>query len=313
MLDLESRAYIIIPMIIFSLKEDKRQINDIPNSGFFLEGGKNLCFLIHGLTGTAKEMSSIGQRLNKEGYSVASPMLSGHNQSISILKRKSWQELYAGIKEEFLSYESTYENIFIAGLSFGALLGLLLAYEFPKKIRAINCYSPTLFFDGWATPRLRVLLPLVFKTPLQYYFYLKEEYPYGIKNERLRSRIESFYKKSDLFNYSKVHLYGYPVIPVSSMHQNHLLAQHLTRLLKEITTPIQLMQAEDDDVTSPKNSYYIYDRIGSRDKEIVLFNDSYHIIIADQERDKVAEKTLSFFERYLPAGRQVNNANLELS
>ncbi len=66
-------------MIIFSLGEDRREIDNIPDSGFFLEGGKNLCFLIHGLTGTAKEMSSIGQRLNKEGYSVASPMMSGHN------------------------------------------------------------------------------------------------------------------------------------------------------------------------------------------------------------------------------------------
>lgn len=285
-------------MIIFSLREDRRQINDIPDSSFFLEGGKNLCFLIHGLTGTAKEMGSIAQCLNKQGYSIASPMMLGHNQSISILKRKNWQELYAGIKNEFLKYQSSYENIFVAGLSFGALLGILLAYEFPKKIRAINCFSPTLFFDGWATPKLKILLPLVYKTPLQYYFYLKEEYPYGIKNERLRSRIENFYKKSDLFDYSKVHLYGYPVIPVSSMRQNYLLAKYVMKILNNVTTPIQILQAEEDDVTSPKNSYYIYDHIGSKDKEVVLFKDSYHIIIADQERDKVADKAVSFFKRY---------------
>ncbi|MCX5700602.1 MAG: alpha/beta fold hydrolase [Candidatus Omnitrophica bacterium] len=285
-------------MIIFSLREDWRKIQDIPDSSFFLEGDKNLCFLIHGLTGTAKEMGSIGQRLNRQGYSVYSPMISGHNQSLSILKRKKWQELYSQIKNEFLKYESKYENIFVAGLSFGALLGLNLSYEFPRKIRAINCFSPTLFFDGWATPKLKILLPIVYKTPLQYYFYLKEEFPYGIKNERLRSRIENFYKKSDLFDYSKVHLYGYPVIPVSSMHQNSLLAKHVMNLLPEINTPIQLLQAKEDDVTSPKNSYYIRDHIGSIDKEVVLFEDSYHIIIADQQRDEVAQKTLDFFNKY---------------
>ncbi|MCX5695466.1 MAG: alpha/beta hydrolase [Candidatus Omnitrophica bacterium] len=285
-------------MIIFSLAEDRRQINDIPDSSFFLEGGKNLCFLIHGLTGTAKEMSSIGARLNKEGFSVAAPMLDGHNQSISVLKRKTWQELYSGIKREFLKYESSYDNIFVAGLSFGALLGILLAYEFPNKIKAINCFSPTLFFDGWATPKLRILLPLIYRTPLKYYFYLKEGYPYGVKNERLRSRIESFYKESDLFDYSKVHLYGYPVIPVSSMEQNSLLTKHVMRLLDKVTTPIQLLQAKDDDVTSPKNSYYIYNHIAAKDKNVVLFEDSYHIIIADQERDKVADQTISFFAKY---------------
>jgi carboxylesterase len=288
-------------MIIFSLKEDHRKEQLIPNSSFFLKGDSNLCFLIHGFTGTAREMSSVGQSLNSRGYSVFAPLLLGHNQSISELRRISWQELYAGLKKEFLKIESSYENIFVAGLSFGALLAILLAYEFPKKIKAINCFSPTLFFDGWATPKLRVLLPIVYRTPLKYYFYLKEEYPYGIKNERLRSLIETFYKNSELFDYKKVHLYGYPVIPVSCMYQNHLLAKYVTSILGKITHPIQLLQAKDDDVTSPKNSYFIYDRVASKEKEVFLFEDSYHIIIADQERDKVAKKTAAFFDKYKPS------------
>jgi carboxylesterase len=285
-------------MIIFSTQEDDRLINNIPDTSFFLPGDKNLCFLIHGLTGTAKEMGSIAQNLHKKGFSIACPLMINHNKSISCLKRTTWEELYNSVRNEFIKYIDDYENIFVAGLSFGALIGILLAHEFPHKVKALNCFSPTLFFDGWANPKLRFLLPLIFKTPLQYYFYLKEGYPYGIKNQRLRSRIESFYKKSDLFDYSKVHLYGYPVIPVSSMHQNHLLAKHVKKILSAITTPIQLLQAKDDDVTSPKNSYYIYKHIGSQDKKIYLFEDSYHIIIADQERDKVAAKTVDFFEKY---------------
>ena len=285
-------------MIIFSTKEDKRLITNIPNTGFFLPGDKNLCLLIHGLTGTANEMGSIAKNLNKNGFSVACPLMANHDKSISCLKRTTWKELYSSVRKEFTKYADDYENIFVAGLSFGALIGILLAYEFPHKVKALNCFSPTLFFDGWANPKLRFLLPLVFKTPLQYCFYLKEGYPYGIKNQRLRSRIENFYKKSDLFDYTKVHLYGYPVIPVSSMHQNHLLAKHVMNILPSVTTPIQLLQAKDDDVTSPKNSYYIYNNIGSKDKAVLLFENSYHIIIADQERDKVAEKTLAFFEKY---------------
>ncbi|MFH1191275.1 MAG: alpha/beta fold hydrolase [Candidatus Omnitrophota bacterium] len=285
-------------MIIFSTKEDTRSITNIPDTSFFLPGDRNLCLLIHGLTGTAKEMGSIAQNLNKKGFSVACPLMANHNKSISCLKRTTWEELYNSMRDEFTKYAHDYENIFVAGLSFGALIAILLAHEFPHKIKALNCFSPTLFFDGWANPKLRFLLPLVYKTPFQYYFYLKEGYPYGIKNSRLRSRIESFYKKSDLFDYSKVHLYGYPVIPVSSMRQNQLLAKQVMRILPLVTTPIQLLQAKDDDITSPKNSYYIYNHIGSKDKKISLFEDSYHIIIADQERDKVAASSLAFFEKY---------------
>lgn len=285
-------------MIIFSLKEDSRTITNIPDTGFFLPGDKNLCFLIHGLTGTAKEMGSIGQDLNKRGFSVAAPLMANHNKSISCLKRTSWQELYLSVRNEFAKYTDKYENIFVAGLSFGALIGIMLTHEFPKKIKALNCFSPTLFFDGWGNPKSRILLPLIYKTPLKYWLYFKEEYPYGVKNERLRAKIESFYKEASLFDYSKVHLYGYPVIPVSCMYQNYLLAIKVISILKDITAPIQIMQAKEDDVTSPKNSYCIHDRVSSKDKEIIFFENSYHIITADQEREKVAEKTALFFERY---------------
>lgn len=294
-------------MVIFSLKEDRRLITDIPDTSFFLpslpslQGDKNLCFLIHGLTGTAKEMGSIAQYLNKKGFSVAAPLMANHNKSISCLKRTSWQELYNSIRKEFIKYVDEYENIFVAGLSFGALIGIMLADEFPNRVKALNCFSPTLFFDGWSQsnrPKSRIFLPLVYRTPLKYWFYFKEEHPYGIKNERLRKKIESFYKEAKLFDYSKVHLYGYPVIPVACMYQNHLLARKVLAILKNITTPIQLMQAREDDVTSPKNSYCIYDRVSSKDKEIIFLENSYHIITADQERDKVAQKTASFFEKY---------------
>lgn len=288
-------------MVIFSLKEDRRLITNIPDTGFFLPGDKNLCFLIHGLTGTAKEMSSIAQHLNKRGFSVASPLMANHNKSISCLKRTSWQEHYNSIRKEFIKYADEYENIFVAGLSFGALISIMLAHEFPKKIKALNCFSPTLFFDGWGKsnkPKSRIFLPLVYRTPLKYWFYYKEEYPYGIKNERLRKKIESFYKEAKLFDYSKVHLYGYTVIPVSCMYQNYLLSKKVISILKDVKTPIQLMQARDDDVTSPKNSCCIYDRVSSEKKEIIFFENSYHIITADQERDKVAEKTAAFFEKY---------------
>ncbi len=155
-------------MVIFSLKENRNLTTNIPDTSFFLPGDKNLCFLIHGLTGTAKEMGSIAQQLNKQGFSVASPLMVNHDKSISTLKRTTWQELYNSMRVEFIKYANDYENIFVAGLSFGALIGILLAHEFPKKVRAINCFSPTLFFDGWGNPKSRILLPLVYKTPLKY-------------------------------------------------------------------------------------------------------------------------------------------------
>src|SRR3989338_3567076 len=221
-------------MVIFSLKEDYGNKSNIPDASLFLKGGDDLVFLIHGLTGTPKEMYHIARSLNEKGYSVRVPRLLNHNKSLSALKRTSWQELYASVREEFLRSESKYKNIFVGGLSFGALLTIKLAHEFPHKIRAINAFSVTLFFDGWSAPWIKIFLHPVFVTPLKYYFYFKEGYPYGLKNERLRARIESYYKNSKWNDYSEAHLYGYPVIPIACMYQNYLLAKHIMPLLVKI-------------------------------------------------------------------------------
>jgi carboxylesterase len=285
-------------MVIFSLREDYRNPLRLPDASIFLPGDENLCFLIHGLTGTPKELGAIANRLQQAGYSVAVPHLAYHNGPLSLLKRKKWQDFYQPLREEFLKYEKEYKNIFVAGLSFGALLAILLACEFPRKVKAIASFSITLFYDGWAAPKAKIWLPLGYYTYLQYWFYFKEDHPYGIKNEKLRSRIENYYKNAAWYDYSKAHLYGYPAIPVSCMSQNHFLAKKVISILPQVETPIQLFQAKDDDVTSPRNSQFVFARIASQDKELVFLEDSYHIITADQEREQVAEKTIAFFDKF---------------
>jgi carboxylesterase len=56
-------------------------------------------------------------------------------------------------------------------------------------------------------------------------------------------------------------------------------------------------------MTSVENSRFIYDRVNSKIKEIVLLYNSYHIITADQERDTVAQKMDVFFERIKKSAR----------
>lgn len=286
-------------MIIISFREHFKGEQDIPDASFFLNGsGKNLAILVHGLTGTPREMIYIAKGLSENGYAVRAALLDGHNKPLSVLKRKKWQDVYGVLREDFLKCSAGYDNVFVAGLSFGALMSIMLAHEFPDKIKAMTCFSPTLFFDGWSAPKIRALLPLGYYTPLKYYSYFKEESPYGIKNERLRARIDAYYRKAKLHDISEAHIYGYPVIPISCMYQNHLLSKRVMSILGEINTPIQILQAKDDDVTSPKNAAYIYEHVGSKDKEIKFFEDSYHIITADQERDKVVDATVSFFDKH---------------
>lgn len=270
------------------------------DTGFSLAGNNGACvLLIHGLTGTPVEMKSLAAYLNKKGYSVVCPRLAFHGEPLNILKKAKWQDFYGSVRQELVSGRVADFNgtLFVSGLSMGALLALLVADEFKTRIAGVSALAPTLFYDGWNTPSSKFFLPLGYRTFLKHFFYYKEDPPYGIKNEIIRERIHRYYRKARLEDMDSVAQYGYPYFPITLLYQLQLLVKHVSARLPDITLPVQLIQAKDDDMTSVMNSKFIYDRIKSEMKEIILLYDSYHVITADQERDTVAERTEGFFSR----------------
>ncbi|MDP3791684.1 MAG: alpha/beta fold hydrolase [Candidatus Omnitrophota bacterium] len=285
----------------FRLKEIQKEepSGRTSGNGFTLKGDNGATVvLIHGLTGTPNEMRFLANYLNKKGYTVICPRLAYHGDSIRVLKHAKWEEFYESVRKIFTEGELGDHPgpIFTGGLSMGALLALLLADEFSDKVKGVCCLAPTLFYDGWNTPWARFILPLGYFTPLRHFAYFKEEPPYGIKNEAIQNRIHKYYSTATLDNMQNVEQYGYPYFPVAQLCQLKYLVRHITRRLPHIKIPVQLVQAKDDDMTSVKNSKYIYDKIGSSMKEIVLLYDSYHVVTADQERDTVAAKMEAFFQ-----------------
>lgn len=268
------------------------------DKGMFLQGTNgDAVILVHGMTGTPNEMMFLANFLHKKGYTVHCPRLANHGSPIWVLKYTKWQDLYRTVRESFLELSQQHARVYVSGLSMGGLLGLLLAEEFKGKVAGVSCLSPTLFYDGWNTPWYRCLLPIAYYTPLKYWLFFKESPPYGIKNEAIQRRVDDYYKKANLKDMSGVEQFGYPFFPVSLLYQLEKLRDHLVARLNKIATPLQLIQAENDDMTSVRNSQFIFDRVGSSQKEIVLLHNSYHVITADQERAKVADNVAAFFAK----------------
>ncbi len=293
--------------VVFSFKareciRPKRASPTTQDSGFSLKGDNgSTVLLIHGMTGTPNEMKFLATYLNRKGYSVICPRLALHGEHIRVLKYARWQEFYESVRTIFTTGELADSKgpVFTSGLSLGALLALLLASEFKDRVAGVSCLAPTLFYDGWNSPNSKFFLPFGYHTPLKYFAYFKEEPPYGIKNEAMQERIHKYYGDAKLEDMDNVAQYGYPYFPVTLLYQLTLLVKHLTKKLPAMGFPVQLIQAKDDDMTSVRNSKFIYDRVKSEMKEIVLLYNSYHVISADQERDVVAEKMADFFARIL--------------
>lgn len=280
-------------------KPVKSKTADDPLVGSIALPGTNGAWviLVHGLTGSPHEMSFIAKFLNKKGFSILCPRLANHGEPLEVLRDTAWQEYYQSIRKAVLHVKegNPGEPIFIAGLSVSALLALLVADEFPNEVAGVGCLSPILFYDGWNSPWCRHLLPLTYFLGLKNFFYFKEEAPFGIKNEMIRRRVHEHYKSASLENMKDVSRYGYPYYPVALLYQHRLLIRDFLKRLPLISVPVLIVQAKNDDISSPRNAQVIYDKIASKVKEILWLEDSYHVVTVDQEWQKVAQGLNDFF------------------
>ncbi len=274
--------------------------NNSKKYNFLFEGtnGKAI-LLIHGITGTPSEMRHLGKSLNKAGFTVFCNTLPRHCSSLGELKKVTWQEIMNACIEDFKALKTRYAQVFIAGLSMGALMGLHLAYLYPEEVSGVAVLAPTIFYDGWALHKGKIFLNLVWQIPyLRNRINIREGWPYGLKDEELRYSIERFYKDADANKFSnKVLLFGSPFFPLANLYQHHLFTKLVIKELKKVKAPAVIIHAKEDDMTSPRNAQFIFDRIASAQKSLVILEDSYHMITIDKEKDRVAEEIIGFFNK----------------
>ncbi|HET8844388.1 MAG TPA: alpha/beta fold hydrolase, partial [Ktedonobacteraceae bacterium] len=82
-----------------------------------------------------------------------------------------------------------------------------------------------------------------------------------------------------------------PMPPIES------LMDYLPTLREElprVTAPALIMVATHDHVVPARDGREIYRLIGSREKNLVTFNRSYHVIMKDHDREEVFAKTEAF-------------------
>ena len=164
-----------------------------PTDLAFQTGSNVLVYLIHGVTGTPIEMGFLGRRLARHGWDVYAPTLPGHCMRIRDLMRTSEDDWIAHVQTQLAFARERYDYLCVAGLSGGALLALESSVTL--NVDGLGILSPTFIYDGWNTPRIRKLLPLVMKVaPLRYLLFHADGSPFGIKDERLQAHRRAAYR-----------------------------------------------------------------------------------------------------------------------
>ncbi|HJP97291.1 MAG TPA: alpha/beta fold hydrolase [Rhodanobacteraceae bacterium] len=267
----------------------------IKQADFLLRGGRAGVLLIHGLTGTPAEMRFVGKGLNRAGFTVYGMQLAGHCGTEEDLLKTGWRDWTTSVRTAADRLRREVDHLFVGGLSMGAVLALHLAIERPQWVDGLGLYGSTFFYDGWTMPRaarLSFMLPLVCGMGLFRRRNFMESFPYGIKDERIRSRIAG----AMLDGHSDAA--GLPGNPWPSLAEFHKLAWRVRTRLQEVRAPCLIMHAADDDVASIRNARLIERRV-TGPTQTVLLNDSYHMITVDSDRDKVISCSADFFTRIL--------------
>ncbi len=290
-----------------------------------------LVYLIHGVTGTPVEMSYLSRKLSRKNrWDVYATTLPGHCTRLRDLVRTTEQDWRAHVQKQLSFIRDRYEYVFVVGLSAGALLALEASTV--VRVDGVGALSPTIIYDGWNTPWSHAVLPLAMKVvplPLQRFLFHIDGPPYGIKDELLQASVRKSYRARVIVREwmkdwwarrnglngtampsSSAATKGYPVFPLRTLTEIDRLIMRVLASLHDVTAPTVILQAREDDMTSPRNSSIVYNAISSQDRLLIVLDDCYHVITVDKQREIVAEHLTTFFR--LQTTRKISHHQMQV-
>lgn len=244
---------------------------------FFFPGdpGKPACLLIHGFTGTPKEMRELGEFLNRRGFTCLGVRLTGHATAPEDMIRSRYTDWIASVEDGYHFLRGVSDRIFFCGLSMGGVLALL------------------------TSTRLATTGVIAMSAPFQLPF----NYPVWLL--RLLSAFKRYAPKgsaapgSGWFDQAayRDHV-SYSQNPIRSAAELQKLLANMRATLPDAQAPVLLIHSKDDDYVPADNLEKIRAALVNAAKtETLLVSGSGHVVTRDAARRQVFEAALQFIQR----------------
>ena len=245
---------------------------------FFLPGNRTGILLVHGFTGTPKEMRWMGEYLNRElGFTCLGVRLAGHATIPDDMIASRWTDWTASVEDGYSLLRGVTDNIYLIGLSMGGALSLLMSTRLAQRVKGVVAMStPYKLPDD---PRLRHIE------------WISKIVPFMPKSDE-EPGADWFDKEA-----WKDHV-SYPQNPVRSIGELNKLLGEMRAALPKVNVPVLLIHSKDDGYVLPENMEHIYaGLVNAEDKTKLLVTGSGHIVTRDAARHQVFEIARDFIRR----------------
>ena len=224
--------------------------------------------VVHGLTSTTSSMKFMAESFANADFNVELPQLAGHGTKWQDLNKVSCQDWVDCLEIALQTLQKRASKIFICGLSLGGGLSLFLANNHPEISGLILINNICVFTNPkyWFVPLLHHIIPAV---------------------PAVASDIKDPNEKE----------IAYDRTPTKAVYEMLKMLKIIRKSLPNIKQPTLIFKSKEDHVIPQKSAIFTLNNIGSKDKNLIWLNNSYHVATLDFDKELVASKSIEFIEK----------------
>jgi esterase/lipase/1-acyl-sn-glycerol-3-phosphate acyltransferase len=229
--------------------------------------------LIHGYMAAPEEIRPLADYLYKNGYNVYGVRLRGHGTAPEDLAIRNWEKWYDSASRAYIIMKNSVKTLSIAGFSMGGGIALLQAANKPGRFASV----------------------ISINAPLQLRSMASKFSPFVVAWNTLLTKINvDKWKMEFVENDPENKHINYIRNPVRGGYELEKLMRIVENHLKDVADPVLIVQASGDPVVDPASGSGIYDKLGTKDKQLFMVDANHHGILRGKVAEEVKENVLTF-------------------